>query len=77
MNEDCPTNNIITTENECRQAAAQQTGAFKGGVAYRYNRPAGCYRHHGKTIFSSNINPSSTNPTDNSAGLCKEGSIFS
>ena len=75
-NEDCPLIQIISTENECIIAAGQQTGEYKSSTSYSH-KPAGCYRLNGHTYFNSNIDPSSTNPTDDSAGLCKIGNIFS
>ena len=77
MNEDCPINDIISTEQECIEAAGQQPGEYK----YRYNfvnRPAGCftYTSSGNTYFNEIIDPSVTSPTNGAAGLCKAGSIF-
>ena len=77
-NESCPIIQIISTENECSIAAGQQTGEYRGSYSYSH-KPAGCHRLNGHTHFNSIIAPSSTNPTQDSAGLCKLvklGNIF-
>jgi hypothetical protein len=84
-NEDCPVNKIIISERECISAAAEL------GLTYRtlkngtktYQRPAGCYTDHYSlknstkdTFFNAVIDPSSTTPTDGTAGVCRSGTII-
>ena len=67
----CPTENVISTENDCI-AASQELG-----YAYKNSRQgddlsAGCYYHHGDGIYLNNItDPASTDPYPNGHhGVC-------
>ena len=80
-NQDCPTNEIIKTESECVIAAEQQGLQIDTtvGIGPFSERPAGCYKwsHNGTkgASFNTILDPSSTSPKHNSAGLCKKGNI--
>ena len=70
-NEDCPIQNVIKTEAQCSVAGEQQGGVYKWSGIWA-NRPAGCFIivANGNTYFNTNIDPSSTSPSNGAAGLC-------
>ena len=73
-NEDCPIQNVIETEVECIVAGKQQGGDYQWSGSY-VNMPAGCFMYvaSGNTYFNTNIDPSSTSPSNGAAGLCVAG----
>ena len=67
----CPTENVISTENDCI-AASQELGYDYKNSRLGYDLPAGCYYHHGDGIYLNNItDPASTDPYPNGHhGVC-------
>ena len=76
-NKDCPINEIIPTESDCKAAAAQQALEYKHHITSS-ERPAGCYKNNGTywkyIYFNTVIDPSATLTTNDAAGLCRQGS---
>ena len=71
----CPEDQIITTENVCKDAATEIGLAYKFAVAFEVY-PAGCFWHSaGGVYFNQITDPSQTDLTndvwrENSGGLC-------
>ena len=76
-NDDCTPNHIIETESECRKAASASNREFGGTLWEQSKWPAGCYINNGRTYFNENLDFGWTYPKNNSAGLCRGGSIYS
>ena len=81
-NQDCPLNEVIKTASECVIAAEEQGLQIDTsvGIGPFSERPAGCYKWNGfngtkGASFNTILDPSSTSPMHNSAGLCKKGNI--
>ena len=68
--EDCPFNNVVKSEHQCRQAASQLQMLFVGNV-HGTKRPAGCYIKNNDAYFNELINPDLTSPSTDEAGICK------
>ena len=62
--ENCPLDNVVVTEDKCREAASQLR------LTYRYrgswdHSPAGCYVNSGDVYFNRMTDPSRTDPSKN------------
>ena len=76
----CPHAKIITTKDECIEAAAQLELKYHSKVTItRNNRPAGCYTFVDKreVYFNTITDPSNASPELDTGGICKLGTILS
>ena len=61
IGENCPASQIIDTENECKNSAADVLGLSFGGSVTSIFCPAGCHWEDMRVFFNRIIDPSQTN----------------
>ena len=74
IGENCPTSQIIDTESECKNSAADFLGWSFGGSYSSTEYPAGCYWTVSRIHFNRVIDPSQTNQESfgNRGGVCRK-----
>ena len=72
IGENCPATEIIDTESECKNSAADFLGWSFGGSYSSTEYPAGCYWTVSRIHFNRVIDPSQTNQESfgNRGGVC-------
>ena len=73
--QDCTVNSIVCTESECKKAATQLQLTYDTARRDKYS-PAGCYRWYDTVYFNQITNPSLTDPSTITAGICKGITIY-
>ena len=61
IGENCPASQIIDTEDECKNSAADVLGLYFGGSFTSIFYPAGCHWEDIRAFFNRIIDPSQTN----------------
>ena len=72
IGENCPASQIIDTESECKNSAADVLGLSFVGSLTSIDYPAGCYWNNRIVFFNRIIDPSQTNQESfgNRGGVC-------
>ena len=72
IGENCPASQIIDTESECKNSAADALGLSFVWSVNKIDYPAGCYWKDRQAFFNTITDPSQTNQEsfDNRGGVC-------
>ena len=65
---------VVVDEPSCKDAAIQLGKQFSY-VLNKRDYPSGCFTSSSSVYFNQKIDPSSTSPSPDSAGICRSGMV--